>query len=88
MEIINYNEIEAFIVDKWTLKELLDDIGDIPGSSDIENQITFIENKTASRISRDLKDARDELVQMRLILREISKTKDISTSKKSKDESI
>lgn len=71
---IDQNLIEQFIRSKVLLQEKLLEIGSIPGSSEIESQMAFIEIRMVDRLLQDVRHGIAEMKALRFILNESAKT--------------
>ena len=65
--------IENFIRSKILLQEKLSEIGKIPGSSEIESQMMFIETRIIAKLKQDIHHSIEEMNALRFILIEINK---------------
>ena len=70
---IDQEILEQFIRAKILLQERLAEIGKIPGSTEIESQMMFLETRVVSRVKQDVIHGCQEMNALRNILSEISK---------------
>ena len=70
---IDQEIIEQFVRAKVLLQEKLCEIGDIPGSPEIESQIRFVEERMDVRVKQDILHGTQELYALKHILNEIVK---------------
>ena len=69
---IDQESVEQFVRVKVLPQEKLIEIGDIPGSSEIESQIMFIETRIA-RVTQDILRSIAELHALKHLLNEMTK---------------
>jgi hypothetical protein len=65
--------LERFFNSKVLLQEKLAEVGKIPGSNEIENQLDFIQNRVDARIEQGIRHGIEEMDAMRHILNGMSK---------------
>ncbi len=65
--------VEVFVRSKVLLQEKLSEIGEIPGSSEIESQMMFVETRMTARIKQDMYHGIEEMNALRFILNETAK---------------
>ena len=70
---IDQESIEQFVRAKVLLQEDLCAIGDIPGGSEIESQIMFIETRVNARVKQSISHGIEEMNSLRHILNEMAK---------------
>ncbi len=70
---IDQELIEHFVRSKFVLQTELSQIGEIPGSSEIESQMMFIEARLKAKIKQSVCHSIEEMTALRLILIEANK---------------
>ena len=70
---IDQEILEQFISAKISLKEQLEDVGKIPGSTEIKTQMMFLETRVVANIRQDMVNGCKEMIALRNILSEILK---------------
>uniref|UniRef100_A0A6M3KCL0 Uncharacterized protein n=1 Tax=viral metagenome TaxID=1070528 RepID=A0A6M3KCL0_9ZZZZ len=65
--------MEHFIAAKIHLYDKLLEIGDIPGSAEIESAMRVVEARMLERIKQAILQGRDEMISLRVILTETAK---------------
>ena len=70
---IDQEIVEQFVRSKVLLQEKLAEIGMIPGSSEIESQMIFVETRMKAKIKQDMYHSIEEMSALRFILIEAAK---------------
>ena len=60
--------VEQFIRAKVILQEALSATGDVPGSSEVESQIMFIETRMNARVKQAIRHGTEEIYALKHIL--------------------
>lgn len=67
---------EEFIRTKMAIQEKLSEIGDIPGSREIESQVAFIETRMKAKIKQDMRHSIEKITELHFLLNAIARRGD------------
>lgn len=65
--------IEHYIVAKTRLQDRLSEIGDTPGSMEIEHQMMRVQQTLTDKLNIQIRDSAQAMISLRIILTEVNK---------------